>query len=174
MSPSKANNNDSSCILSLVDQVKEAAVKDTCSRDHQSHVELLDKVNKLRLAVETPTETVLRIIYQPPQNAALRIVTDLRVFDYLTEAGKEGHGLTAAQIAKSTGAAEGLIGKLRDSLNPMLKRRRLYANAIVSPFDSPPYACHGFLGSLQLSRARCLLCQREDGHHDQTYWPRWS
>jgi len=60
-------------LLSLVEDIRQAAVKDSSSssRSSQSHFHLLSLIDQLRLAVETPTETVLRLIYQvrlaPPE-----------------------------------------------------------------------------------------------------------
>lgn len=61
--PNMATSN--SCdILRLVDQVKAAADKNYTDSSPETHADLLKKINGLKLAVETPTETVLRIIYQ--------------------------------------------------------------------------------------------------------------
>lgn len=60
-------------LLSLVEDIRQAAVQDSSSssRSSQSHFHLLSLIDQLRLAVETPTETVLRLIYQvrlaPPE-----------------------------------------------------------------------------------------------------------
>lgn len=52
-------------LLSLVEDIRQAAVKDSSSsRSSQSHFNLLRLIDQLRLAVETPTETLLRLIYQ--------------------------------------------------------------------------------------------------------------
>lgn len=61
--PNMATSN-SSDILRLVDQVKAAADKNYTDSSPETHADLLKKINDLKLAVETPTETVLRIIYQ--------------------------------------------------------------------------------------------------------------
>lgn len=49
-------------ILSLVDKIKEAT-QGSLSPGH-GHARLLQLVDELKLAVETPTETILRLIYQ--------------------------------------------------------------------------------------------------------------
>ncbi|KAL4807939.1 S-adenosyl-L-methionine-dependent methyltransferase [Aspergillus unguis] len=70
---------------------------------------LLNAIDKLRLAVETPEETAMRIMYQPPQNAALRVLIDLRVFEWLVEAQD---GISAESLAKRTNSEKGLIVRL--------------------------------------------------------------
>ncbi|KAL2870602.1 S-adenosyl-L-methionine-dependent methyltransferase [Aspergillus lucknowensis] len=102
---------EGSCLLSLVEDIRRAAVEDsgTC-RSPQSHFRLLNLIDKLKLAVETPTETVLRLIYQPPQNAALRTVIDLGIFDLLVSKGQ--CGLSACELSAHTAAERGLIVRL--------------------------------------------------------------
>jgi hypothetical protein len=50
-------------ILSLVDEIKKETTQDSLYPSH-SHARLLQLVDELKLAVETPTETILRLIYQ--------------------------------------------------------------------------------------------------------------
>jgi hypothetical protein len=50
-------------ILSLVDEVKREIKQSSLSPGH-SHARLLQLVDELKLTVETPTETILRLIYQ--------------------------------------------------------------------------------------------------------------
>jgi hypothetical protein len=50
-------------ILSLVDEIKKETTQDSLYPGH-SHARLLQLVDELKLAVETPTETILRLIYQ--------------------------------------------------------------------------------------------------------------
>ncbi|OJJ47322.1 hypothetical protein ASPZODRAFT_65601 [Penicilliopsis zonata CBS 506.65] len=102
-------------MLSLVDDIRKLAEME-CS-DLQSpttHAQLLTMVNKLRLAIETPTETILRLIYQPPQNAALRTVVDLDIFKLVLEASstKGGKGISATELAARTGAEKTLVVRL--------------------------------------------------------------
>ncbi|GKZ17726.1 hypothetical protein AbraIFM66951_010868 [Aspergillus brasiliensis] len=102
---------DQSKVLSLVETIKQTALQDQgACRSAQSHFQLLGLIDELRLAVETPTETVLRLIYQPPQNAALRTVMDLGLFPLLVEQSKRG--LSATELAEKTGAERGLIVRL--------------------------------------------------------------
>jgi len=50
-------------ILSLTDQIRQEVSLDPSPSGH-GHARLLQLVDELKLAVETPTETVLRLIYQ--------------------------------------------------------------------------------------------------------------
>ncbi|PWY74331.1 S-adenosyl-L-methionine-dependent methyltransferase [Aspergillus heteromorphus CBS 117.55] len=107
-------------LLSLVEQIKQAALQEQTqtlapgsnpsTSPAPSHFQLLGLIDKLRLAVETPTETVLRLIYQPPQNAALRTVMDLGIFPLLMANGKRG--VSAVELAERTGAERGLVVRL--------------------------------------------------------------
>ncbi|KAJ5912258.1 hypothetical protein N7504_001141 [Penicillium tannophilum] len=97
-------------IQSLVDQIKREATQDSSTAGH-SHARLLQLIDELKLAVETPTETILRLIYQPPENAALRTVVDLGIFPLLV-GSPEKDGLSASDIALRTGADKGLIVRL--------------------------------------------------------------
>ncbi|KAL2840664.1 S-adenosyl-L-methionine-dependent methyltransferase [Aspergillus pseudoustus] len=95
-------------LLSLVEDIRSAAVEETSScRSSQSHSRLLGLIDQLRLAVETPSETVLRLIYQPPQNAALRTALDLGVFDHLVSRGRKR--ISASELSAHTNAERGLI-----------------------------------------------------------------
>ncbi|KAL4868719.1 hypothetical protein BDV12DRAFT_185763 [Aspergillus spectabilis] len=98
-------------LLSLVEDVRQAVVEDSSSsRSPRSHFRLLSLIDQLRLAVETPTETVLRLIYQPPQNAALRTTIDLGIFEPLVSQGTRG--LSAFELSVYTSAESGLIVRL--------------------------------------------------------------
>jgi hypothetical protein len=50
-------------IFSLVDEIKKETTQDSLYPGH-SHARLLQLVDELKLTVETPTETILRLIYQ--------------------------------------------------------------------------------------------------------------
>lgn len=52
-----------SIILSLTDQIRQEISGEAVSPGHQ-HARLLQLADELKLAIETPTETVLRLIYQ--------------------------------------------------------------------------------------------------------------
>ncbi|KAF7588263.1 hypothetical protein BBP40_005949 [Aspergillus hancockii] len=98
-------------LLSLVEDIKKAALEEcSSSRSASSHYRFLGLIDRLKYTVETPTETVLRLIYQPPQNAALRTVIDLNIFPLLLE--NPNKGLSATRLAESTGAERALIIRL--------------------------------------------------------------
>lgn len=50
-------------VLSLADQIKQEISQQSSSPGH-GHARLLQLIDELKLAVETPTETILRLIYQ--------------------------------------------------------------------------------------------------------------
>ena len=50
-------------VLSLADRIKQEAADGSLDQGH-GHVRLLQLIDELKLAVETPTETILRLIYQ--------------------------------------------------------------------------------------------------------------
>jgi hypothetical protein len=50
-------------IISLTDQIKQEVSFEPSTSGH-GHARLLQLVDELKLAIETPTETVLRLIYQ--------------------------------------------------------------------------------------------------------------
>ncbi|KAL6230393.1 hypothetical protein BDW75DRAFT_234445 [Aspergillus navahoensis] len=100
-------------LLSLVEIIRSVAIQDTNpSQSPDNHHLLLTLIEKLRLAAETPAETVRRLMYQPPQNAAIRTLVDLGVFELLVEngAGGCGPGLSASEVSAKTNAERGLIG----------------------------------------------------------------
>jgi hypothetical protein len=140
-------------LLSLVDELGQAAVEEASScRSPQSHSRLLSLIDQLRLAVETPTETVLRLIYQvrdatlplmsianrsqPPQNAALRTAIDLGVFDHLVSRGRKG--LSATELSTHTNAERGLIGKCQS---------QCIRSKLMDGRSTLDASCHG-IGSL--------------------------
>ncbi|KAJ5764772.1 hypothetical protein N7520_004331 [Penicillium odoratum] len=110
-----------SCIQSLAEQIKTEAQES--SSNGYSHSHLLQLVDELKLVVETPTETILRLIYQPPENAALRTVVDFGIFPILINSLKE-EGILTTDIAVHTGANRGLVSESP----PQLKERRLHAH----------------------------------------------
>ncbi|KAJ5948392.1 hypothetical protein N7466_001407 [Penicillium verhagenii] len=97
-------------IQSLAEQIKIEAAQES-STSGNGHARLLQLVDELKLVVETPTETILRLIYQPPENAALRTVVDLEIFSLLMNISKN-EGISASEIAVRTGADRGLIIRL--------------------------------------------------------------
>lgn len=57
-------------LYSLVSRLGQNALQESSDPSPHAHFELLQMIDQLKLAVETPTETVLRLIYQvvPPRN----------------------------------------------------------------------------------------------------------
>lgn len=51
-------------LSAMVHRLGQLALQDTSNSSPQTHFELLQMIDELKLAVETPTETVLRLIYQ--------------------------------------------------------------------------------------------------------------
>ncbi|KAK9857903.1 Demethylsterigmatocystin 6-O-methyltransferase [Penicillium brevicompactum] len=96
-------------LQSLVNRLGQIALKDAANPSPQVHYELLQMIEQLRAAVESPTETVLRLIYQ---NSALRIVIDLGIFSLLVESWPGDTGLSATQLAEYTGGERDLIVRL--------------------------------------------------------------
>ncbi|OGE50223.1 hypothetical protein PENARI_c018G01254 [Penicillium arizonense] len=99
-------------LYSLVNRIGAMALEVASEPSPQAHFELLQMIDQLRSAVETPTETVLCLIYQPPQNAALRTVIELGIFAVLVEKRHRETGVSATQLAEYTGADPDLIVRL--------------------------------------------------------------
>ncbi|KAJ5704298.1 hypothetical protein N7493_011436 [Penicillium malachiteum] len=97
-------------MASLADEIKQEIGNDSFSAG-ESHARLLQLIEELKLAVETPTETILRLIYQPPENAALRTVVDLDIFSLLVNSEKPG-GISATDLSQKTKAERELIIRL--------------------------------------------------------------
>lgn len=51
-------------LYAMVNHLGKLALKEGSNPSPQTHLELLRMIDQLRLAVESPTETVLRLIYQ--------------------------------------------------------------------------------------------------------------
>ncbi|KAJ6008274.1 hypothetical protein N7540_012250 [Penicillium herquei] len=97
---------------SMVNHLGQLVHQDTLNPSAQTHFELLQMIDQLRLAVETPTETVLRLIYQPPQNAALKTAVDLGIFNIVSREEYKETGVSAAKLAECTFADQDLIIRL--------------------------------------------------------------
>ncbi|GAD96230.1 O-methyltransferase [Paecilomyces variotii No. 5] len=100
-------------ILALAETLAKIS-KDYVSSRHtpEEHLQLLSAIREIQLLVETPTETVLRLIYQPPQNAALRTAVELGVFSILSARSQGKSMVTATEISSETGADRALIVRL--------------------------------------------------------------
>lgn len=51
-------------LYSMINRLGQMALKEASDPSPQAHFELLRMIDQLKSAVETPTETVLRLIYQ--------------------------------------------------------------------------------------------------------------
>lgn len=51
-------------LYALANRVSQLILQQNFNASPQAHYELLRMIDQLKLAVETPTETVLRLIYQ--------------------------------------------------------------------------------------------------------------
>ncbi|KAJ5413954.1 hypothetical protein N7509_000581 [Penicillium cosmopolitanum] len=96
-------------LYSMVNHLGQLAVQEGSSPSPQTHLELLRMIDQLRLAIESPTETILRLIYQ---NAALRTVIDMHIFPLLMEKQYRESGISADQLAKFTHAEKDLVVRL--------------------------------------------------------------
>lgn len=48
----------------MINHLRHLAVQEGSNPSPQTHLELLRMIDQLKLTVETPTETILRLIYQ--------------------------------------------------------------------------------------------------------------
>ncbi|KAJ5668679.1 hypothetical protein N7462_009749 [Penicillium macrosclerotiorum] len=99
-------------LQAIVNRLGQLVVQHGSNPSPKAHFDLLRMIDQLKLAVETPTETVLRLIYQPPQNAALRTVIDLEIFPLLVQKQYKEVGISATQLSEFTGADRDLIGMI--------------------------------------------------------------
>lgn len=51
-------------LYAMINRLGQLAFQDSSNPSPQTHFELLQMIDQLRLAIETPTETTLRLIYQ--------------------------------------------------------------------------------------------------------------
>jgi hypothetical protein len=51
-------------LYAMVNRLGQLALQDASNSSPETHFELLQMIDQLKLAVETPTETMLRLIYQ--------------------------------------------------------------------------------------------------------------
>ncbi|KAG8528780.1 uncharacterized protein KY384_006468 [Bacidia gigantensis] len=88
------------------DEVKKAlesvqkAVQGDLNGTGQAHVDLLETIRKLSLAVETPAETLMRMRFEPLQSAAIRLALETGVLDAISSLG--GKKVTADELADLT------------------------------------------------------------------------
>lgn len=140
---------------SMINHLRQLAVQEGSSPSPQTHLELLRMIDQLRLTVETPTETILRLIYQvwekfsskettslwwimdltkikPPQNATLRTVVGMGIFPLLMQKQYRQTGISADQLAEYTHADKDLVGKSPHRSSPPELRRPRHAQLWLS------------------------------------------
>ncbi|KAL8866384.1 MAG: hypothetical protein Q9174_006335 [Haloplaca sp. 1 TL-2023] len=84
----------------VLDRIKDALT--TADSDSGGHAQLLADISRLQLMVETPLETIYRIGHQTWQNACVRIVLELGVFDLLVAKGADA--VSVQELASTCGA----------------------------------------------------------------------
>ncbi|KIN01712.1 hypothetical protein OIDMADRAFT_40966 [Oidiodendron maius Zn] len=80
------------------------------SCDPAAHGQLLQAINRLTLAVETPTETNMRILYQPVQNACIRMAIGMGLPHAVV--ARDGVSVTAAELGEELKADPVLIARV--------------------------------------------------------------
>ncbi|KAL8702635.1 MAG: hypothetical protein Q9201_004195 [Fulgogasparrea decipioides] len=75
----------------------------------ESRRELLTALYSLIAKLESPTDSIERFIFQPHQNAAIRIAINLNLFVLVGEKGTDG--VNAEELSYSSGAEPALIGQ---------------------------------------------------------------
>lgn len=78
------------------------------SPDPTAHGHLLQAIHRLTLAVETPTETVMRILYQPIQSASVRMAVEMGIPRAIV--ARDGAPVTAEELGQAVKADPLLIG----------------------------------------------------------------
>lgn len=102
-------------LIGLVNSAADARTEELCQGTEQRK-ELLAALRKLTLKLEDPNESIARIIFQPHENAVIRVAIDLNLFVLV---GKEEKGLTAKDLARLTGAEKSLIVRIMRLLTSM-------------------------------------------------------
>ncbi|KAK4692131.1 hypothetical protein P7C71_g5011, partial [Lecanoromycetidae sp. Uapishka_2] len=87
-------------VAKAIQEVQKAAEADH-ARTGQAHVDLLDAVRKLTEAAETPAERLMRMRFQPIQNAAIRMAVESGVLETIGAA--KGKCVTSQELEKETG-----------------------------------------------------------------------
>ncbi|KAL4878893.1 S-adenosyl-L-methionine-dependent methyltransferase [Aspergillus karnatakaensis] len=77
--------------------------------DDATRKNILDALRNLSYSLEVPTDTLNRICYTTMQPALTRVAIDLKLFDIL---GDSQDSLNVDQLAKKTGAAPVLLGRI--------------------------------------------------------------
>ncbi|KAN0103383.1 S-adenosyl-L-methionine-dependent methyltransferase [Hyaloscypha variabilis] len=96
-------------LLSLVQKIQTEAEL-LSSGNETARARLLHAIQKLNIAVETPTQTLMRISYQPVQNVAIRIAVEMGLPAAIV-AGK-GEAVIATELARKSGADVRLVVRI--------------------------------------------------------------
>ncbi|CAD6581108.1 MAG: hypothetical protein ASARMPREDX12_000360 [Alectoria sarmentosa] len=107
-------------LLSLVEDIKIAIERDDASNT-ATRPDLLAKISKLRDAVEAPQDSLLRILSQPLQNAALRVAVELGLLEIISCASSPTPemGTSLAHLAGRSHGDSTLIARVMRVLTAM-------------------------------------------------------
>lgn len=86
----------------LISQVKHEAI----SVDEAGRQKILDGLRDLAMSIETPEDSMQRIMFLHLQNAVVRVGIDIKLFNLLSESDDP---LSLDQLTKSTGADPTLL-----------------------------------------------------------------
>ncbi|KAL8898521.1 MAG: hypothetical protein Q9192_002047 [Flavoplaca navasiana] len=101
-------------VQSLIEQISQVDLR-TTNGSLQPHTrqELQGFVKRLTFALESPFETLNRLVVLPFQHAVVRVAIDLQLFRYMVEAGENSR--TVNEIEAKTGVDAVL---LREPVRP--------------------------------------------------------
>ncbi|KAL8931637.1 MAG: hypothetical protein Q9216_007133 [Gyalolechia sp. 2 TL-2023] len=104
-------------LLTQLRSIKDQLVRDgTAELDPQSRREAAALAHTIRLEVEDPGDLIDRIIYQPAENALIRVAVDTGLFEVLNESSSP---FTAETLAKRTNVEETLLERILRGLAAM-------------------------------------------------------
>ncbi|KAI4173394.1 MAG: hypothetical protein LQ343_002926 [Gyalolechia ehrenbergii] len=130
---------DGKKMIELVKSAVDARTEEICQGSEQKK-ELLAALRKLTAKLEDPNEAIVRMIFQPHENAVIRIAIDLNLFVLV---GKEESGLTAEDLQALTGAEDALLVRIMRLLTAMgvftqTSEQRYVATPISKAWTAPP------------------------------------
>lgn len=94
----------------LQDVQTAAANASSPTSDPAAHGRLLQAIHKLTLAVETPTETNMRILYQPIQNTCIRMAIEMGLPQAIV--ARDGAAVTTVELGEEIKADPLLIARV--------------------------------------------------------------
>ncbi|KAL8678105.1 MAG: hypothetical protein Q9186_005511 [Xanthomendoza sp. 1 TL-2023] len=118
-------------IIPLLEEISNANSSMSTDGSLEPHVRrnLQDLVKQLGFALESPFETLNRLVVLPFQHAVVRVAINLALFEYMVEAGLDGK--TEEEIKAKTGVDELLLPRLL---------RTLTAIGLLSQLDEQRWA----------------------------------